>query len=65
MKNKKKPKLSRVHSVIVSECKGKVSMYWWTLPLDKKGKFIPSSVDCVYSQEYYSRRQAGLMITAM
>lgn len=61
----RKTKKPRAQGVITLPCRGKVGMYWWTIPLDSKGRFIPSSVDCLYNQEYYSREDAGFMVTSL
>jgi hypothetical protein len=65
MKKPIKVKKPRVYSVYMTECRGKVSMHWWPLPYDKKGRFIPSSVDCVYNQEYHSRSEALNMLRSL
>ncbi len=65
MKKHTKVKKPRVQSVDIFPCKTKVGMYWWPVPYDKKDKFIPSSVDCLYSQEYFSVRDAVIMLRAL
>lgn len=61
----KKNKKPRVQGVVVLPCKGKVSTHWWVIPLDSKDRVIPSSVDCLYNQEYYSQQEAGYMAAAL
>lgn len=61
----KKVKKPRVQSAAILECKGKVSLYWWPIPFDKKDRVIPTSVDCIYSQEYFSREEAARMLRSL
>jgi hypothetical protein len=60
-----KIKKPRVQSAALHVCRTKVAMYWWPLPYDKKDRFIPSSVDCLYNQEYFERGEAMLMLRAL
>ena len=65
MINTKKTKKPRVQSVIMEVCRGKVGTYWWPIPFDKKYRFIPSSVDCLYSQEYFNEQEAINMMRSL
>lgn len=62
VKKKKKP---RVQSASVVECRGKVGLYWWPIPFDKKDRFIPTSVDCLYNQEYFSKEESARMLRSL
>jgi hypothetical protein len=64
MKNSKF-KTPRVRSAIIAICRTKTGRYWWPLPFDKKGKFIPSSVDCLYNQEYFEEHEAVNMMRSL
>jgi len=58
----KKPRVSTVELFAFSTTAGD---YLWPIPYDKKDRFIPSSVDCVYNTEYYSSRQIVMMLRAL
>jgi hypothetical protein len=40
-------------------------MYYLVTPYDKKGREIPTSVNCAYNAEYYTPDQAMLMAGAL
>jgi hypothetical protein len=65
MKTPIKIKKPRVQSADIYPCRTKVGMYWWPIPFDKNGRFIPSSVDCLYSQEYFSQGDAIRMLRSL
>jgi hypothetical protein len=56
----KKARKSRVASAFVTLLHGVVTedgtqaIYYMVTPYDKKGREIPSSVNCAYNSEYYS-----------
>ena len=56
----KKARKSRVSSAAVSLLygippeEGTQAVYYVVTPYDKKGREIPSSVNCAYNSEYYS-----------
>ena len=59
-----KSKKPRVTSVELFKFSTASADFLWPLPYDKKDRFIPSSVDCVYNMEYYSQAQiAGMLRT--
>lgn len=60
-----KVKKQRAQQVIMDVCRTKTSLFWQPLPFDKKDRFIPSSVDCLFNQEYYSRGQAAQMLRSL
>jgi hypothetical protein len=62
---KKKIKKQRVRSALSDVCKTKVGVYWHPIPHDRKEKEILSSVDCLFSQEYYSREEAREMLRSL
>ena len=39
--------------------------FYLVTPYDKKGREIPSSVNCAYNSEYFSPREAMLMAGAL
>lgn len=61
----KKAKKPRVQAASVSELKGKVGLYWWPIPFDKKDRIIPTSVDCIYNQEYFTKEEAARMLRSL
>ena len=56
----KKPRKSRVATTAVSLLygilteEGGQAIYYVVTPYDKKGREIPSSVNCAYNSDYYS-----------
>lgn len=58
----KKPRVTSVELFSFSTASGD---YVWPIPYDKKDRFIPSSVDCVYNTEYFSPRQVVMMLRAL
>ena len=56
----KKARKSRVSSASISlfygipTDEGTQALYYVVTPYDKKGREIPSSVNCVYNSEYYA-----------
>jgi hypothetical protein len=65
MTKKPRVKRQRAQSVIMHECKTKASSFWHPSPFDKKNKFIPSSVDCLFNQEYFSMDEAANMLRSL
>lgn len=65
MKRKKKLKDPRVHFVIVDSLRIRLNQFWHPNPFDKKSKFIPSSVDCLFNKDYYSESQAARMLRSL
>lgn len=62
---KKKVKVPRVQSAFVDVCRTKLAFYWHPLPYDKKHRQIPTSVDCLFNQEYYEKEEAKAMLEAL
>jgi hypothetical protein len=60
-----KARKPRVTTVELFSFSTPVGDYVWPIPYDKKDRFIPSSVDCVYNTEYYSPRQVVKMLRAL
>lgn len=60
-----KAKKSRVNAVAVLSFSTACGDYYWPIPYDKKDRFIPSSVDCVYNQEYINFKQVVNMLKAL
>lgn len=63
--NKLKNKKPRVTSVVLCYFSTATADYLWPLPYDKKKRFIPSSVDCVYNAEYYTPASVFKMIRSL
>jgi hypothetical protein len=62
---KSKNKKPRVTNVGLYEFSTPVADYYWPAPFDKKDRFIPSSVDCVYNAEYYGAKQVITMTKSL
>lgn len=62
---KSKNKKPRVTSVAISQFSTATADYFWPLPYDKKERFIPSSVDCIYNAEYYNPQMVFKMIRSL
>lgn len=60
-----KSKKSRVTYVDLYPFSSSSADYLWPIPFDKKDRFIPSSVDCVYNAEYYTPQQVVQMLSAL
>ena len=58
-------KKSRVVFASLRTYTGVLHQYLLVTPYDKKGREIPSSVNCVYNAEYYTPDQAMLMAGAL
>ena len=65
MPKRKFKRKQRVQGCIVQPCRTKLANYWQPLPFDKKDKFIPSSVDCLYNQDYYSIEDSSEMLRSL
>lgn len=65
MGKKVRIKDQKVKSVYLDVVRTKVSLYWNPLPFNKRDKFIPSSVDCLFHQDYYNREEAKSMLIAL
>jgi hypothetical protein len=61
----KKFKKSRAVYASANLYKGIIHSYWLITPYDKKGREIPSSVQCAYNAEYYSSSSAMKMAAAL
>lgn len=57
----KKVRKSRVVSASIETMVGLSGVYYLVTPYDKKGREIPSSVQCAYNAEYFSPQQAFTM----
>jgi len=57
----KKFRQSRAVYASLQNYNGVVHSYFLVTPYDKKGREIPTSVNCAYNAEYYSADQAMLM----
>lgn len=60
-----KRKKSRVENVGVRMFNGAVDTYYLTIPYDKKGRVIPSSVECAYNAQYFSPQETINMLRAL
>lgn len=60
-----KAKRPRTSAVDVIRFATSCGVYYWPLPYDKKNRFIPSSVDCVFNAEYIEPRQIFSMLNAL
>lgn len=61
----KKSKKSRAVYAALNSFKGLVHEYYLVIPYDKKGREIPSCVNCAYNSHYFSREEAMLMAGAL
>jgi hypothetical protein len=61
----KKFKKSRAVFASVFIYQGQVHPYYLVTPYDKRGREIPTSVNCAYNAEYYTERQAMRMAGAI
>jgi hypothetical protein len=61
----KKSRKSRVASASVQTMVGLAGVYYLVTPYDKKGREIPSSVQCAYNAEYFSPQQAFMVSKAL
>jgi hypothetical protein len=61
----KKAKKSRAVYASVQVIKGAIHEYYLVTPYDKKGRAIPSSVNCAYNAAYFSDVEAMLMSGAL
>lgn len=57
----KKFRKSRAVYASVYIYQGHLNSFYLVTPYDKKGREIPSSVNCAYNSEYYSENQAMRM----
>lgn len=62
---KKTRKKSRVTSVYLQQIQGVKDVYFLVIPVDKKGRSIPSSVECAYNSAYYDESSAATMALAL
>jgi hypothetical protein len=62
MKKVRKP---RAVYATVQEIRGYCNSYYLVTPYDKRGKEIPSSVNCAYNSHYYSYNSALRMAEAL
>jgi len=53
MNSKKKSRKSRVCFVLLDTWATPIAHYCLPVPLDKKKRIIPSSVDCAFNTEYH------------
>jgi hypothetical protein len=58
-------KKSRVVYASLNSYSGVQHVFYMVTPYDKKGREIPSSVNCAYNSEYYTPQQAMLMAGAL
>lgn len=61
----KKARKSRVASASVEVMVGMAGVYYLVTPYDKKGREIPSSVQCAYNAEYFTPQQAFAISKAL
>ena len=54
----RKTRKSRVHFASIRPYVSGSAVYYLVVPYDKKGKEIPSSVNCAYNGEYYTPDEA-------
>jgi hypothetical protein len=57
----KKFRQSRAVYASLKTYSGFQNLYYLVIPYDKKGREIPTSVNCAYNSEYYTSDQAMLM----
>lgn len=62
---KVKTKKPRVQLVVLSRIKVKIGEYWSPSLYDKKDRFIPTSVDCLFNIEYFSKSVAAAMTKSL
>jgi len=61
----KKTRKSRVVSAAVETMLGSAGVYYLVTPYDKKGREIPSSVQCAYNADYFSPQQLFTIAQAL
>jgi hypothetical protein len=61
----KKSRKSRVASTSVETMIGLAGVYYLVTPYDKKGREIPSSVQCAYNAQYFTPHQVFQISTAL
>ncbi len=61
----KKSRKSRVSFASYDIYSGVAGVYFLLIPYDKRGKEIPSSVNCAYNSEYYDENQILRMAKAL
>jgi len=64
MNNKRKSRKSRVCFVLLNTWATPTANYCLPVPLDKREKVIPSSVDCAFNTEYHSQDEVVAALRA-
>jgi hypothetical protein len=64
MTTKKKSRKSRVCFVLLNTWATPCANYCLPVPLDKKRRVIPSSVDCAFNTEYHSQDDVAMALRA-